>query len=142
MRAAIMFNWGVYIVMLQLITSKFIRFLPVLLIAICGFGFTYWMLLQNQAVYGTPIEALLRTSLMLFDLGYEDRLYKPDEGGVGYYKLVYVVFMLTAIAFSIFVINLLIGLAVGEIPSLMTQVLYFLVHVSRMEFRGLLLNHI
>ncbi|CAF1426526.1 unnamed protein product [Rotaria sordida] len=109
MRAAIMFNWGVYIVMLQLITSKFIRFLPVLLIAICGFGFTYWMLLQNQAVYGTPIEALLRTSLMLFDLGYEDRLYKPDEGGVGYYKLVYVVFMLTAIAFSIFVINLLIG---------------------------------
>ncbi|CAF3125410.1 unnamed protein product [Rotaria sp. Silwood2] len=79
------------------------------------------MLLQNQTVYGTPIEALLRTSLMLFDLGYEDRLYKSSEGGVGHYKLVYVIFMLTAIAFSIFVINLLIGLAVGEIPSLMTQ---------------------
>ena len=76
---------------------------------ICGFAFTYWMLLQNQDVYGTPIAAILRTSLMLFDLGYADRLYKPSEGGIGYYKLVYVIFMLTAIVFSIFVINLLIG---------------------------------
>lgn len=67
------------------------------------------MLLQYQDVYGTPIEALMRTGLILFDLGYEDRLYDEEHGGQGYYKLVYVIFMLTAIACSIFVINLLIS---------------------------------
>jgi hypothetical protein len=51
----------------------------------------------------------MRTSLMLFDLGYEDRLYDEANGGQGHYTLIYVMFMLTAIACSIFVINLLIG---------------------------------
>ncbi|UJR17163.1 hypothetical protein I4U23_004059 [Adineta vaga] len=121
LRTSPVFDMGIYIVMLQVISVKFLRFLPVFLTLICGFGFTYWMLLQYQAVYGTPIEALLRTSFMLFDLGYEDRLYDEENGGVGYYKLVYVMFALTAIVCSIFVINLLIGLAVGEIPTLLTQ---------------------
>ena len=109
LRAIPIFNTGIYVVMLQVIFAKFLRFLPVLLVIICGFGFTYWMLLQYQPVYGTPIEALMRTSLMLFDLGYESRLYDDGKGGVGYYKLVYVIFMLTAIICSIFVMNLLIG---------------------------------
>ncbi|CAF3715438.1 unnamed protein product [Adineta steineri] len=111
---------GIYVAMLQVICFKFLRFLPVLLIIICGFGFTYWMLLQNQPVYATPIEALIRTSLMMFDLGYESRLYSaPDQ--VAYYKLVYVMMILTAIVSCIFIINLLIGLAVGEIPTLMVE---------------------
>jgi hypothetical protein len=101
-------NIGIYVAMLQVISYKFLRFLPVLMIIICGFGFPYWMLLQNQAVFGTPIEALIRTSLMMFDLGYESRLYSaPDQ--VAYYKLVYVIMILTAIVLCIFVINLLIG---------------------------------
>ena len=116
-RTSPIFGMGIYVVMLQVISVKFLRFLPVLLIFICGFGFTYWMLLQNQPVYGTPIEALMRTSLMLFDLGYEDRLYKPSEGGEGYYKLVHVIFMLTAIVCSIFIINLLIGKSYFEKTS-------------------------
>jgi hypothetical protein len=78
------------------------------MIIICGFGFTYWMLLQNQAVFGTPIEALIRTSLMMFDLGYESRLYSaPDQ--VAYYKLVYVIMIFSAIVLCIFIINLMIG---------------------------------
>lgn len=109
LRTTPVLDLGMYIVMLQVVSVGFLQFLPVLLVIICGFGFTYWMLLQYQSVYGTPIEALLRTSLILFDLGYEDRLYNPENGGVGYYKLIYVVFILTAVVCSIFVINLLIG---------------------------------
>ena len=102
------FNIGIYVTMLQVIGLKFLRFLPVLTIFICGFGFTYWMLLQNQAVFGTPIEALLRTGLMMFDLGYESRFYSgPDQ--VVHYKLVYVIVIFTAIVFCIFIINLMIG---------------------------------
>ncbi|CAM2714402.1 unnamed protein product [Rotaria socialis] len=120
-RTAPVLGLGIYIIMFQVITIKFLRFLPILIIIICGFGFTYWMLLQNQTVYGTPIEAILRTSLMLFDLGYESRLYSPDQGGVGYYKLVYVIFMLTAIVFSIFVINLLIGSSTSSSPQVQVE---------------------
>ncbi len=106
---------GVGVAMLQVISLKFLRFLPVLMIIICGFGFTYWMLLQNQAMYGTPIEALLRTIIMLFDLGYDDRLYS-DFGAVAYYKLVYVIMILTTICICIFVINLLIGKTISWQP--------------------------
>ncbi len=133
---------GIYVVMLEVILWKFLQFIPVLMVIICGFGLTYWMLLQNQTVYGTPIQALIRTGLMMFDLGYEDRLYDPDNGGIGYYTILYVMFVLTAIVLSIFVINLMIskyhfffkwnynfgisfffcqGLAVGELPSLNDQ---------------------
>ncbi|CAF3665549.1 unnamed protein product [Adineta steineri] len=111
---------GIYVAMLQVICYKFLRFLPVLMIIICGFGFTYWMLLQNQIVYATPIEALIRTGLMMFDLGYEERLYKSPDN-VAYYMLVYVIMVLTAIVFCIFIVNLMIGLAVGEIPTLMDE---------------------
>jgi len=112
----IYFRWipfwqiGVYVVMLQLILFKFVQFIPVLLIIICGFGFSYWMLLQNQAIYGTPIQALIRTGLMMFDLGYEDRLYNADQNGPVYYKILYVIFILTAIVLCIFVINLMISM--------------------------------
>jgi hypothetical protein len=102
------YNIGVYVAMLQVIFFKFLHFLPVLTIIVCGFGFTYWMLLQNQTVFGSPIEALLRTGLMMFDLGYESRLYTPPDG-VAYYKLVYVIIILTAIVFCVFIINLMIG---------------------------------
>lgn len=159
--------------------NVFIRFLPVSLVIICGFGFTFWMLLQYQDVYRTPIEALMRTGIMLFDLGYDNHLYGKNEDNQGYYKLVYVIFMLTAIVCSIFVINLLIGkiifkrtislnehlkenvtlycidhivgLAVGEIPSLLTRgtlwhhgVLYYLLsdyEILRIRFI-LLFDHI
>lgn len=100
---------GIYVVMLEVILWKFLQFVPVLMIIICGFGFSYWMLLQNQSVYKTPIEALIRTGLMIFDLGYEDRLYNPSEGGIGYYTILYVMFILTGIVLSIFVINLMIS---------------------------------
>jgi hypothetical protein len=79
------------------------------MIITCGFGFSNYMLLQYQTVYGTPFEALMRTFLMLFDLGYEDRLYNTDNNGVMYYPVIYFVFVLIQIGMMIFIINLLIG---------------------------------
>ena len=109
------FKAGIYVTMLQVICWKFLSFLPVLIIILFGFGFTYWMLLQNQDVYATPIEALMRTCLMIFDLGYESRLYgSPDQPA--HYKLVYVLMMITAIIFPIFIINLMIGKLRFSVP--------------------------
>ncbi|CAF1054871.1 unnamed protein product [Adineta steineri] len=108
-------NIGIFVAMLQLIAFKFLKFIPVLLVIICGFGFTYWMLIQNQQPFQTPIEALLRTGFLMFDIGYEDRLYGTEPY---YYPLLYLILILTAIVFCIFILNLLISLAVGELPSL------------------------
>jgi hypothetical protein len=98
---------GIYVTMLQVIFFKFLLFLPVLTIIICGFGFTYLMQLQNQTVFGTHIESLWRTSLMMFDLDYESRFYNPSDGVV-YYELAYVIMMFTAVLFCVFIINLMI----------------------------------
>jgi hypothetical protein len=103
---------GLYIVMLEVILLKFIRTIPLLMVLFCGFGFTYYMLLQYQTVFKTPFEALFRTSL-IFDLGYELRLYTPPTG-VMYYPVIYFVFILAAIILTILTTNLLIGKLISE----------------------------
>ncbi|CAF3996479.1 unnamed protein product [Adineta steineri] len=111
---------GLYVVMLEVIFLKFLRAIPLLMVLFCGFGFTYYMLLQYETVYATPFEALFRTALSLFDLGYESRLYNSPTG-VMYYPVIYFVFILTEIILTILITNMLIGLAVGEIPTLKIQ---------------------
>jgi hypothetical protein len=104
-------NWGLYVVMMQVIFSKFLKCIPVLLTLICGFGFTFYMLVQYQAPYGTPFEALMRTAISLYDLGYEARLYAPTtNNGIMLYPVIYFVFILTEITLAIIVTNLLIGI--------------------------------
>ena len=99
------FSIGIFVTMLQLIFLKFIRFTPVLIIVVFGFGFTHWMLLQNQDVFSNPVGALMRTSVLAFELNYEDHLYKDQY----YYQLIFVITILSAIVFSIFILNLLIS---------------------------------
>jgi hypothetical protein len=99
------FDIGIFVTMLQLMFLKFIRFIPVLLVVIFGFGFTHWMLLQNQPVFQNPVDALLRISVIAFDLDYEDHLYNNQI----YYQLIFVVTILSAIVFSVFILNLLIS---------------------------------
>jgi hypothetical protein len=97
---------GVFVAMIQIIGFKFLRFIPVLLVVICGFGFTHWMLLQNQAPFSSPVEAVIRTGLLMFELDYEDHLYKDDY----YYTVIFVVTILASIVFCIFILNLLISM--------------------------------
>jgi hypothetical protein len=109
MRYITWMNWSLYVVMIQVIFSKFLRCIPVLLTLICGYGFTYYMLLQYQTPYAMPFEALMRTAISLYDLGYEARLYTATDGGVMLYPVIYFVFILTEITLTIIIVNLLIG---------------------------------
>jgi hypothetical protein len=104
------FKIGVFVTMLQLIFFKFINFIPVLLVIILGFGFTNWMLLQNQTVFENPMDALMRTWILTFELQYEDHLY--DD--VIYYELIFVIMILASIVFCIFILNLLISKSIFE----------------------------
>ncbi len=97
--------------MLQVISKKFLRFLPVLLIIVCGFPFIYYALLQNQKVYIAPILALMKTSLIMFQINSDDQIYNESPGGINYYPIIQLIFYLRYF-FGI------LGLAVGEIPTL------------------------
>ncbi|CAF1354385.1 unnamed protein product, partial [Didymodactylos carnosus] len=112
--------FGIYVIMLEVIIQKFLWFFPLLIIVICSFGFSFYMLLQNQVVFGTIFKSLIRTSLMILDLGYENRFF--DQNGtntvIEFYSITYFIFMVFAIVMSILVNNLLIGLVVGDVPSL------------------------
>jgi hypothetical protein len=105
LKRATLFDIGVFVAMIEVIAFKFIRFIPVLLVVVCGFGFTYWMLLQNEDAFANPVEAVIRTGMLMFELDYEDHLINNTI----YYQIIYVITILSAIVFCIFILNLLIS---------------------------------
>ena len=60
------------------------------------------MLLQNQAPFQSPVEAIIRSALLMFDLDYEGHLYEKTI----YYQIIYVITILSAGVFCIFILNL------------------------------------
>lgn len=114
---------GIYVVMLEVILRKFLRFLPILLIFILGFGLSFHMLLQNQHVYQHTFDALVRTTLMLTgEFNYEEHLYPVDDDeNRYYYQIVFLLYILFCILMTILIMNLLIASAVGEIPPLLER---------------------
>ncbi|CAF1013321.1 unnamed protein product, partial [Didymodactylos carnosus] len=114
---------GIYVVMLEVILRKFLRFIPILLVFILGFGFSFHMLLENQDVYKNTFDSLFRTALMLTgEINYEDHLYHPERNnGTFYYQFIYVLYMLFCVLMTILIMNLLIAHAVGEVPPLLER---------------------
>ena len=114
---------GIYVVILEVILRKFLRFIPILIIFIVGFGLSFHMLLQNQNVYHHTFDALIRTVLMLTgEFNYEEHLYRPEtENGRYYYPIIFLFYILFCILITILIMNLLIASAVGEIPPLIER---------------------
>ncbi len=55
--------FGLYVVMLEVIIVKFLWFTPVLIIIICSFAFSFYMLLQSQLPFSSIGLAWIRTGL-------------------------------------------------------------------------------
>jgi transient receptor potential cation channel subfamily A protein 1 len=109
--------------MLEVILRKFLRFIPILIIFILGFGLSFHMLLQNQNVYHHTFDALIRTVLMLTgEFNYEEHLYRNEnENNRYYYQIIFLLYVLFCILITILIMNLLIASAVGEIPPLLER---------------------
>ncbi|CAF3639839.1 unnamed protein product [Rotaria socialis] len=114
---------GIYVVMLEVILRKFLRFIPILIIFILGFGLSFHMLLQNQNVYNHTFDALIRTILMLTgEFNYEEHLYRQEnENNRYYYQIIFLLYLLFCILMTILIMNLLVANAVGEIPPLIER---------------------
>ncbi|CAF4133303.1 unnamed protein product [Adineta steineri] len=85
-----------------------------------GFALTFYMIFGNFAVFSNVGFSYIKTALMLTgDMTYEDQMYNSST--VAYYKLGHLIYIMFAVLMSILVTNLLIGLAVGDIPPLMKQ---------------------
>ncbi|CAF3986350.1 unnamed protein product [Adineta steineri] len=125
---------GIYVVMLEVIVRKFLRFIPILIIFVLGFGFSFHMLLQNQNVYHHTFDALIRTVLMLTgEFNYEEHLYRfENENGRYYYQIIFLLYVLFCLLITILIMNLLIANAVGEIPPLIERanVKYSIMHIK------------
>ena len=57
----------------------------------------------------TPVLSLIKTSLVMFEMNFDDRLFKASDGGINYYPVTFIIFILTGYVMTVFVINLLIG---------------------------------
>ena len=125
---------GIYVVMLEVILRKFLRFIPILIIFILGFGLAFHMLLQNQNVYSHTFDALIRTVVMLTgEFNYEEHIYHSEnDSDRSYYQIIYFVYILFCILMTILIMNLLIASAVGEIPPLLdrAQVKYSIICIK------------
>ena len=106
--------------MFEVILRKFLRFIPILIIFVLGFGLSYHMLLENQDVYQHTFDALIRTILMLTgEFNYEEHLYRNENHS--YYPLIFLLYILFCILITILMMNLLIASAVGEITPLLER---------------------
>ncbi|CAF3799464.1 unnamed protein product [Rotaria sp. Silwood1] len=114
---------GVYTLMMAAVFIRFILFLPALLVLTSGFALCFYMLFSNFDPFSLPILSLQKTAMMITgELNFNDVMYSSDQEA--YYKLGYIMFILFAIFMTVITMNLLIGLAVGEIQGLLKQAKY------------------
>ncbi|EDL14331.1 transient receptor potential cation channel, subfamily A, member 1, isoform CRA_a [Mus musculus] len=112
-------NCGIFIVMLEVIFKTLLRSTGVFIFLLLAFGLSFYVLLNFQDAFSTPLLSLIQTfSMMLGDINYRDAFLEPLFRN----ELAYPVLTFgQLIAFTMFVpivlMNLLIGLAVGDIAE-------------------------
>lgn len=118
-------NCGIFIVMLEVIMKTLLRSTVVFVFLLLAFGLSFYVLLNLQDAFSSPLLSILQTfSMMLGDISYRDSFLEPYLRN----ELVYPVLSFAQlIVFTMFVpivlMNLLIGLAVGDIAEVQKHAL-------------------
>ncbi|XP_021080916.1 transient receptor potential cation channel subfamily A member 1 [Mesocricetus auratus] len=112
-------NCGIFIVMLEVIFKTLLRSTGVFIFLLLAFSLSFYVLLNFQDAFSSPLLSLIQTfSMMLGDINYRDAFLEPFLKK----ELTYPILTFgQLIAFTMFVpivlMNLLIGLAVGDIAE-------------------------
>ncbi|XP_069127645.1 transient receptor potential cation channel subfamily A member 1-like isoform X2 [Argopecten irradians] len=119
--------FGIYVVMFLEILSTLIQALSVFSLLIVAFGFAFFLLMRSEAshAYSNPGMAILRSGMMMLELDYmtsfNDPLTDGDDTTLGFGGLTIFFLVMFVLLMPILLINLLIGLAVGDIESVQSN---------------------
>nr|BBD96140.1 transient receptor potential ankyrin 1 [Ambystoma mexicanum] len=112
-------SFGIYIVMFWEILRTLLRIAVLFFFLLLAFGLSFYILLYPQTTFSTPYFSLMQTfSMMLGDINYQDGFLHPlieDQmpyGGLSVFHLIIFTMLI-----PILLMNLLIGLAVGDIAE-------------------------
>ncbi|XP_068955651.1 transient receptor potential cation channel subfamily A member 1 [Petaurus breviceps papuanus] len=112
-------NCGIYVVMLLEITKTLLKTTFVFFFLILAFGLGFHVLLGLQNTFKTPMLSIMQTfSMMLGDINYHDGFLHPYlEDHLPYPFLSFLFLVVFTLYIPIVLMNLLIGLAVGDIAE-------------------------
>ncbi|XP_073439946.1 transient receptor potential cation channel subfamily A member 1 isoform X2 [Dendrobates tinctorius] len=110
---------GIYIVMFWEILRTLVRIILIFFFLILGFGLSFYAVLSPQTAFKTPILSLMQTfTMMLGDINYHDSFLEPLlEDRIEYPILTFIHLIVFTLLIPILLMNLLIGLAVGDIAE-------------------------
>ncbi|XP_036293033.2 transient receptor potential cation channel subfamily A member 1 [Pipistrellus kuhlii] len=118
-------NCGIFIVMLEVIMKTLLRSTVVFIFLLLAFGLSFYVLLSIQDAFSTPVLSIIQTfSMMLGDINYRDAFLEPFLRNELAYPLLSFIQLITFTMFvPIVLMNLLIGLAVGDIAEVQKHAL-------------------
>ncbi|XP_077019326.1 transient receptor potential cation channel subfamily A member 1 [Tamandua tetradactyla] len=110
---------GIFIVMLEVIMRTLLRSTVVFIFLLLAFGLSFYVLLSVQDAFCSPLLSIIQTfSMMLGDVSYRDAFLEPYlKNELAYPVLSFIQFISFAMFVPIVLMNLLIGLAVGDIAE-------------------------
>ncbi|XP_036120372.1 transient receptor potential cation channel subfamily A member 1 [Molossus molossus] len=118
-------NCGIFIIMLEVIVKTLLRSTVVFFFLLLAFGLSFYVLLSIQDAFSSPLLSIVQTfSMMLGDVSYRDAFLEPFLRNELAYPLLSFTQLITFTMFvPIVLMNLLIGLAVGDIAEVQKHAL-------------------
>ncbi|KAJ7352740.1 Transient receptor putative cation channel sub A member 1 [Desmophyllum pertusum] len=110
-------TYGRFVVMLMTMFQTLLKVLILFILFILAFGVSFYILMGNITSYSTLPRSLMKTFIMtLGELNFEASFVTQED--IGYSVLSYGIFILFALVMPIILMNMLIGLAVGDIDNI------------------------
>ncbi|XP_519806.3 transient receptor potential cation channel subfamily A member 1 [Pan troglodytes] len=112
-------NCGIFIVMLEVILKTLLRSTVVFIFLLLAFGLSFYILLNLQDPFSSPLLSIIQTfSMMLGDINYRESFLEPYlRNELAHPVLSFAQLVSFTIFVPIVLMNLLIGLAVGDIAE-------------------------
>lgn len=111
--------FGVYVTMFLAITRRVFQVLLICFLFVISFGLSFYILTGNLTQYSTIAYSIFTNfGHMLGEIDYETFVDKDFEGNLNFHWLTFLFVVTLAILMAIVIMNLLIGLAVGDIEEI------------------------
>ncbi|KAK7476653.1 hypothetical protein BaRGS_00032128 [Batillaria attramentaria] len=108
---------GIYVVMFTHTLITFAKFFIVAIIYTLAFGLAFYTVLHQEGSFEDVPKSLIKTwAMMIGELDFSD-IFNDDMNKPAFPVLAYILFVVFMIIMSILIMNLLVGLAVGDIQA-------------------------